>query len=107
MFSEFQSDPRRGETVDLLRLAPEDACANEMVAIVRWQNRSLAVLLSHLIEVDADEATTRSHQRLALLTGTWLLVLIRPAPPSSLRSLAERTRSTRKRRVPTNRHGEF
>src|SRR5262245_32174308 len=37
MFSEFQSDPRRGETVDVLRLAPEDACANEMVAIVRWQ----------------------------------------------------------------------
>jgi hypothetical protein len=35
---------------------PKDACANDMLVIVRWQNRSLAVPLSH-IDTDAGEAT--------------------------------------------------
>jgi hypothetical protein len=46
-----------GETVEVRRMAPEDACDTAMFVIVRWQNRNLAVPLSQLTPIDADEAT--------------------------------------------------
>ena len=39
------------------RLAPEDACASDMLVLIRWQGRDLAVPLSQLAAVDADEST--------------------------------------------------
>lgn len=30
---------RKGETVAVLRMAPEDACATDMLVLIRWQDR--------------------------------------------------------------------
>jgi hypothetical protein len=48
---------RKGETVEALRLAPEDACAGDMLVLIRWHGRSVAVPLSQLVAIDADEST--------------------------------------------------
>ena len=48
---------RKGETVEVLRLAPEDACAADMLVLIRWHGRSVAVPLSQLVAIDADEST--------------------------------------------------
>src|SRR6266542_1424355 len=39
---------RKGETVEVLRMAPEDACAGDMLVLIRWQGRTMAVPLSQL-----------------------------------------------------------
>jgi hypothetical protein len=48
---------RKGETVDVIGMAPEDACAHDMLVLVRWQGRSMAVPLSQLIAIDPDKST--------------------------------------------------
>lgn len=55
--SKVVSPLNKGETVEVQRMAPEDACENEMLVLVRWQRRSFAVPLSQLIAIDADEST--------------------------------------------------
>ena len=47
----------KGETVDVRRLAPEDSCTHDMLVMIRWHNRSVAVPLSQLVTIDAGEAT--------------------------------------------------
>jgi hypothetical protein len=37
----------KGEKVKVLRMAPEDSCMKDMLVLVRWQGRRLAVPLSH------------------------------------------------------------
>jgi hypothetical protein len=49
-----------GEIVEVLRMAPEDACEQDMFVIIRWQKRKMAVPLSQLVAVDADEATVEA-----------------------------------------------
>ena len=48
---------RRGETVEVLRMAVEDACEHDMLVQIRWQGRKMAVPLSQLAAIDADEST--------------------------------------------------
>ena len=48
---------RKGETVEVRRMAPEEACAGEMLVLIRWQSRNLAAPLSQLVATDADEPT--------------------------------------------------
>ena len=48
---------RKGETVEVKRLAPEDACSSDMLVLIRWQGRKMAVPLSQLTALDADEST--------------------------------------------------
>lgn len=48
---------RKGETVKVLRMAPEDACTGDMLALIRWHGRNVAVPLSQLAAIDADEST--------------------------------------------------
>jgi hypothetical protein len=48
---------RKGETAEVRRMAPEDACASDILVLIRWQGRNLAVPLSQLRAVGADEAT--------------------------------------------------
>jgi hypothetical protein len=48
---------RKGETVEVLRMAPEDSCAGDMLVLIRWQGRNVAVPLSQLVAIDADEST--------------------------------------------------
>ena len=38
---------RKGETVEVLRMAAEDACEHDMLVQIRWQGRKMAIPLSH------------------------------------------------------------
>jgi len=48
---------KKGESVEVRHMAPEDACANDMLVLIRWQDRNMAVPLSQLVGVDVDEST--------------------------------------------------
>jgi hypothetical protein len=48
---------RKGETVEVRRLAPEDSCDSDMLVLIHWQGRNVAVPLSQLIPLDPDEST--------------------------------------------------
>jgi pimeloyl-ACP methyl ester carboxylesterase len=48
---------RKGETVRVLRMAPEDECSADMLVLIRWQGRTLALPLSQLAAVDVDQST--------------------------------------------------
>src|SRR6266851_7553904 len=54
--SKVVSPLRNGETVEVRRMAPEDACSRDMLVLVRWQNRNMAVPLSQLAAMDADQS---------------------------------------------------
>jgi len=51
---------RKRDSVEVLRLAPEDSCAHDMLVLIRWHNRNVSVPLSQLAAVDADECTTEA-----------------------------------------------
>ena len=51
---------REGETVEVQRMAPEDACSGDMLVLIRWQGRTMAVPLSQLAGVDVDESTAEA-----------------------------------------------
>jgi len=48
---------RKGETVEVIRMAPENNCEHDMFVQVRWQGRKMAVPLSQLAAIDPDEST--------------------------------------------------
>jgi len=48
---------RKGETVEVLRMAVEDACEHDMLVQIRWQGRKMAIPLSQLKAVDPDSPT--------------------------------------------------
>ena len=50
----------KGETVEARSLAPEDACSSDMLVLIRWQRRKMAVPLSQLTALDADQSTTEA-----------------------------------------------
>jgi hypothetical protein len=58
--SRLVSPLNKGETVEVKRMAPEDACLNDMLVRIRWQGRNLAVPLSQLIAIDPDEDTAEA-----------------------------------------------
>jgi hypothetical protein len=47
----------KGETVSVIRMAPDDVCEHDMLVLVRWQGRKVAVPLSQLTAIDPDEST--------------------------------------------------
>jgi hypothetical protein len=51
---------KKGETVEVRRLAPEDACSTDMLVLIRWQDRNMAAPLSQLAPVDPDESTAEA-----------------------------------------------
>ena len=51
---------KKGESVEVRRMASEDLCSNDMLVRIRWQDRNLAVPLSQLIAVEADEETAET-----------------------------------------------
>ena len=51
---------RKGETVEVRRLAPEDSCSSDMLVLIRWEGRNLAIPLSQLTPLDADESTAEA-----------------------------------------------
>jgi hypothetical protein len=46
--SKVVSPLRKGETVEVRRMVPEEACAGDMLVLMRWQSRNVAVPLSQL-----------------------------------------------------------
>ena len=50
----------KGETVEVQGMAPEDVCSAGMLVLIRWQGRKMAVPLSQLIAIDADESTAQA-----------------------------------------------
>ena len=48
---------RKDETTEALRMATEDACEHDMLVQIRWQGRKMAVPLSQLEPINADEST--------------------------------------------------
>jgi hypothetical protein len=56
----FTARCRKGETVEVRGLAPEDSCAHDMLVFIRWHGRNVAVPLSQLTAVDTDESTVEA-----------------------------------------------
>lgn len=48
---------RKGECVEVLRMAVEDACEHDMLVQIHWQGRKMTVPLSQLEAIDAAEST--------------------------------------------------
>ena len=51
---------RKGETVEVVRMAPDEVCEHDMLVLVRWQGRNMAVPLAQLTAVDPDESTAEA-----------------------------------------------
>jgi hypothetical protein len=47
----------KGETVEVLRMAPEESCSADMLVLIRWQGWKLAVPLSQLAAIAVDQST--------------------------------------------------
>jgi hypothetical protein len=47
----------KGETVEVQRMAPEEACSSDMLVLIKWQGRTMAVPLSQLQAVKGNKAT--------------------------------------------------
>ena len=50
----------KGETVEAQDMAPEDACSADMLVLIGWQGRTMAVPLSQLAGVNVDESTAEA-----------------------------------------------
>ena len=50
----------KGESVEVQRLAPEGACSHDMLVLIRWQGRNMAIPLSQLIAIDANQPTSEA-----------------------------------------------
>ena len=48
---------RKGDSVDIRKMAPEDSCSTDMLVMTRWNNRNIAVPLSQLKPIGVDEST--------------------------------------------------
>ncbi len=57
--SRATSPLRKGESVEVRGMAPEDTCSGDMLVQIRWQGRTIAVPLSQLTvtAIDPDEST--------------------------------------------------
>ena len=55
--SKATSPLRKGESVEVSRLAKAEACESDMLVQVKWQRRKMAVPLSQLAAIDPDDAT--------------------------------------------------
>jgi hypothetical protein len=51
---------RKGEIVEFLRMAVEDACEHDMLVQIRWRGRKMAIPLSQLDAIDPDESTNEA-----------------------------------------------
>jgi hypothetical protein len=51
---------RKGEHVEVIRMAREDKCEHEMLVLIRWQDRKMAVPLFQLVAIDPDDSTAEA-----------------------------------------------
>lgn len=76
----------RRQVVEVVRMAPDDVCEHDMLVLVRWQDRKVAVPLAQLTAVDPDESTGEA-------IGDWHYWVHR-VTVSDLRTPAESSRRT-------------
>ena len=55
--SKVVSPLRIGDTAEVRGLAPQDSCAHDILVLIRWHGRNVAVPLSQLAAIDADQST--------------------------------------------------
>lgn len=58
--SEVVSPLKKGERVEVLRLAPEGNCTGDMLVLIRWHHRNVAIPLSQLTAIDEHECTNQA-----------------------------------------------
>ena len=51
---------KKGATVEVVRMAPDQVCEHDMLVLVRWQGRQIAVPLAQLTAVGADKSTAEA-----------------------------------------------
>ncbi|HEY6302608.1 MAG TPA: calcium-binding protein [Terriglobales bacterium] len=51
---------RKEETVQVQRMAPEDACSSDMLVLIRWHGRTMVVPLSQLIAINPNQSTAEA-----------------------------------------------
>jgi hypothetical protein len=54
--ADLVSPLKKGETVEVIRMAPENKCEHDMFVQIRWQGRKMAVPLSQLAAIDPDDS---------------------------------------------------
>ncbi|MGH9432908.1 MAG: calcium-binding protein [Terriglobia bacterium] len=50
----------KGETVEVQGMAREEACSSDMLVLIRWQGRTMAVPLSQLQAIKGNKATNEA-----------------------------------------------
>jgi hypothetical protein len=58
--SKMVSPLKKGETVKVLQLAPEETCTGDMLVLIRWHDRKVVVPLSQLTAIDDNESTDQA-----------------------------------------------
>ena len=51
---------RKGDSVDIRKMAAQDRCSTDMLVMTRWNNRNIAVPLFQLRAIDVDESTIQA-----------------------------------------------
>ena len=68
-FARLRPPLKKEEDVEVLRMAPDEACATHMLLLVRWHGRKLAVPSAQLTAIDPDDSTVEAigdwHYRIA------------------------------------------
>ena len=72
----------KGATVEVLRMAPQESCSADMLVLIRWQDRKLAVPLSQLAAIDLGQSTADA-------IGDWHYWVAQGILSSDLRTPAE------------------
>jgi hypothetical protein len=47
----------KGETIEVQGMAPEEACSSDMLVLIKWQGRTMAVPLAQLQAIKGNKAT--------------------------------------------------
>jgi hypothetical protein len=55
--SKVISPLQRSGSVEVRGMAPEDTCSGDMLVLIQWQGRTIAVPLSQLTAIDPDQST--------------------------------------------------
>jgi hypothetical protein len=50
----------KGETIEVQGMAPEEACSSDMLVLIKWQGRTLALPLSQLQPIKGYNATNEA-----------------------------------------------
>ena len=58
--SSARSPLKKGDAVEVERMASEDVCSDEMLVEIRWQGRKFSAPLSQLVALDVDQSTSEA-----------------------------------------------